>query len=462
LVLNQIKYKKIIGIVVIIMLILTGRVVYKQWQLLQNFVKEKGGNMQRSFHEQVRYLQQVEEITARILLEDKVVDDLYKQSDRIHEQYERFKYTDSLERYGGKDRIHTGDLREFYYLVDDFFVDFRDQRIQLTKENIQFIKNVHEKSVGLNRICDQYRPYITRTESTEMFYSEDLANAMKKMNDLCRECLQSEWNYTLDRPTKVQSKKSTKIQRNKPTVGDVFGKEILSEDEAKSAVQDFLQDFGKIVGDAVGKGESRYDENVFLKHVSFETDTGYKIRVYNRGGKIKWMIDKEWNDIEEDIQRYKEAAPNISKEEAVKKLMDFLLKRGFDSLEVIEAKQYGRELKVVLAKVEDGYTNMATNFDASLDLGREGKITELSFSGYWEGLQYDDMEYEKALAGYEKAKKALKLEVVIEEEKLVGMRGNSPSLNFCWRFKTMLNGQEYFIYVDALTGEKTNIKKVFQ
>lgn len=72
---------------------------------------------------------------------------------------------------------------------------------------------------------------------------------------------------------------------------------------------------------------------------------------------------------------------------------------------------------------------------------REGKIVEVSFNNYFEGLAYDMRVMEEAKAGYENAKAALSTETSVKDENLVGRRGENFTLAYFWRFRTELDGK---------------------
>lgn len=443
--------KRIISIVMVIVVVVASVWMFKQWKLLQNLIEEKSGYMLRRYQQQNRYLKELEYITAKIILTNEVSEETIKDAQYLNEEYLEYRDLPSYYRHGYfKNKIDDDYVEEFIRETNSFLKNLKRQRVKLTTPNLEFLKKVNTKAKELNSIKNKYDFSIDAEEYERLFYSEILAKAVNEMDDT----FDIEWLKELD----YERETNEKNLGEKPKPEDIYGKKVLSMDEAREAAQKFIGDFGEIEEHSDDDYE-RYEDDELDR--DFDMDNGYEVEVHIQGGKIMEIRDHEWNwSIRENGRSFDESKINISREDAIRKLTDFLSKRGFVSLEIIEVKQNGPELEIRFAQAVDEYLNLEAEIEGKVDLTREGRLLELFLQRYWKGLAYDDSGYEQALKGYEKAKMSLAPGVVTTDEKLVGKRGEGYSLDFYWRFTTEYNGDEYYIYVDPQTGENSDVTKV--
>lgn len=307
---------------------------------------------------------------------------------------------------------------------------------------MEVLKNINRKAKELNDINKKYYKDIEDIDTEDLFYSDLLVRAVNEMNDSLKDYPEENLDYDVE-----YDKENL---RNEPKLEDIYGSMTLSEDEAKKIAEKFLgkDEFGEIT--TVWHED---EEDLVLRIFGLRTENNYDLEIY--GEKIT-ELKYEGHSDEENTEI------NISKEDAVENTMSFLSKRGFDSLQAIKYKESKGVLEIDFAEALDGYINSEAEINAKVDLTREGQLLELELTEYWKGLLYDDSGYDTAIEGYEKSKKALKEELVIKEEKLVGRRGDGYVLDFYWRFTTEFDGYDYYIYVDAVTGEEKDVSKVLE
>ncbi|WP_432664340.1 hypothetical protein R9X47_27910 [Wukongibacter baidiensis] len=444
--------KKIISILLIVALSFSAIWAYRQWRLLQNFIEEKSGYMLKRYQQQNRCLRELEKITTEIILLNEISEEVIEDIQYFKDEYFRYEALPDYYRHGySKNRIDDSELETLIWETNRFLRYASSGKVKLTEKNKEFLRKINNKVQEINSIKEKYEFAIEAEEYERLFYSKVLADAINEMND----SIDIAWLRELDYETEYRKKSNTK----KPNPEKVYGEKVFSEDEAKEVAQRFLGDLGNIERKS-GGGESRYDDEKMIERVRFRSDNGYAVEVYIQGGKIKSISDREWDDfIEENGKEFNESKINISEEEAINKLMDFLKQRGFNSLEVIEVDKYGPELEVRFAENNGRYINMVADIDSKVNLIDEGRLLELSFYGYWEGLAYDDSGYDEALKGYETAKSELDTETAIIDEKLVGRRGEGFALDFYWRFTIEDEGEQYHIYINPETGKK-DVRKI--
>lgn len=443
-------------VLIIVTLFLLGILIYNQWRLLQEMIEETNGDMARRYWYQNQCLETVEEVTTEIIINNRVSPKTLNDIQYLNERYLEFKnqreyYQPKNYLYGNfKNRISYYTLNEFIHETNDFFEEIYENDVKLTEKNLEYIKSVHSKTKELNSIVDKYE-FNIRQENESLFYSDVFANAINEMNS----CIDIVWFHKLDYEREERNRKEIKKLEPK----DIYGEKIISQNEAIETAQEFLGDLGTIKEITISES-SYYDDDKMLEHIDFSTTNGYEVEISVLGGKVNRIYDKNWDDIlEEKGKSFDESQINISKEESINKLIEFLEKRGLKDLEVIEVGRLGPELEVRFAKDTGRYLNMAAEIECIVDLTRNGRLLELSLEEYWEGLAHDDSGYEQAIEEYNEAKKVLDSKTIITEEKLVGQLTRESVLAFYWRFTTEYDGEEYFIYVNTRT-EEQDIKKV--
>lgn len=405
---------------------------------------------------QNEYLDTLEKITAEIILTNKISKGILDDIEYLNKRYYQFtslkEYYQPLNYQLGnfQNKIDDYMLNEFIEDTNNFYKELYDNKIKLSQKNFKYLKHINSKVKEINSIADRYC-FSIRAENESMFLSDAFANAINEMNY----SIDIEWFRKLD--YEKENKKGRNKEKPKPE--EVYGYKVFSEDEAREVIQKFLGDLGT-VKEKIGSGESRYDDNKRLEHIDFRTSNGYRIEINILGGKINELRGEEWDGLgEENKKVFDESQINISREDAINKIIEFLSKREINSLEIIEVDQYGPVLEVRFAQDTGRYLNMAAYIDCKLDLTRGGRLLRLSLEDYWIGLAYDDSRFDYALNTYDNAKNVLDSKINITKEKLVGKRGEGLSLDYFWRFTTKYDGEEYYIYVNPQTGEE-DVEKV--
>lgn len=443
------KKKLLLGVIIIVLVFIVWW-GFGQWKLLNALIRDEGDELKNYYTKQLAYLETLEQISADVLL-SKAPLKFHSDKFKWLKEQDYFLYVvPNIDRYGlvGK-RVHYRNLRDFIHITSNFFYNLKAQA-EINPEILAYAQKVHDKAKELLAINKQYRYQLEWIDGKEFFYSNIWAEAINKMDESFAESPYKSFAYP-----KIEEHRHT---RHEHPVEEVYGTKVYSEEEASKIAQKFLGDLGTITK-ITGRGGRSYDDKVILEHVGFETDGGYEIDIYTRGGKVSRLWDQNWT-IDRPKKPYKKPEINITRDEAISKLIDFLEERGLGPLEMITTRTSDRYLTVVLAKVEDGYINGVRDISATLDLTRKGRILELNLDSYWDGKAYDDSGKEKALAGYERARAALKSGIIVKDEKLVGRWGQDYSLDFNWRFTTELGGEDYYIYINPETGEETGIVKV--
>lgn len=448
------KGRSIVGVLILAVMI-SGVLIFNQWKLLQDLIGEKGSNMYLRYMHQNTYLNNLEKITAEIILTNNISKKTLKDIEELNESF--LKITTRHEYYQPRNYLYgnfinkIGDymLNRFIEETNDFFRAIYDNRIKLSDKNLEYLRNINSKANELNSIKDKYE-FNIKKDNAKTFYSETFAKAINEMD----ESIDTMWLKELEYEKEDRERRNAK----KPDIEKAYGKKFFSSDEARAAVEDFIGDFDEVKG-KTDEDSNRYDKNISLAYIEFITVNGYRIEVTKQGGKIIEIDDEEWHDdlFRENKKIFDESQINISTEDAISKAVKFLRDRGINSLEVIYVDKLGPELNVGLAPRTNGYLNMAAKIHCELDLTRKGKWIRLSLDDYWAGLAYDDSGYDQAVDGYNNAKDALDPKIVVLDERLVGRRGEEASLDFYWRFTTEYDDDEY--YINIKTGEK-DVEKV--
>jgi len=421
---------------------------YGQWQLLDHLLEEKGNMMHEKYYSYLIYFKTMEELTADILLSEEL-EEVHQDKIRWLQEDYRVRNKGNFNRYGlVKGELKYNELRDFMHLTYNFFGSLSRQEGNLEPETREYLEKLHVQARELNEINKQYQYQIQRLYGKDFFYSNIWVEALNKMNA----------TFEGHHPYQTFAYPSDREQPGniiRPPVEKVFGTEV-SQKQAREKAQAFLGDFAWIKeGSITSSGTMAMDGDVMLDHVGFAVENGYQIEVLTQGGKVIRFTDQAWRDSRDDEKKpYVEPVLNISPEEALEKLKDFLVKRDFPPMDIQQTSMTDRHLRVTLFPMMEDYLNYLAPVEATLDLTQEGKILELDLFSYWWGQLYEATGKEKALAGYEKAKGALKPELDVKDTQLVGQLGEDYGMNFAWRFTTEFMGKEYYIYVDAETGEK--------
>ncbi|PAB61069.1 hypothetical protein [Anaeromicrobium sediminis] len=437
------KNRKIMIGVILIGVIGVSYLIIQHMKIYKNLLNHRARDIQNEYYLKNRLYRTMEEITAEILINTNINERMEKDIGYAIDTCKESNRLRSFNVYGLNNIKREVDLREYTWFTERFLENYRDGYIPMTDENRNAIGNMNKIYKKLNDINYKYEPFIRNTLLEDLIYSEDVSNAINEMNTYIRNYPREDYDYSTD----IKREK-----RRMPPVEHVYGKVFLSEEELIIKAKKFMEGLDTTNNiHTSGGGESRYGhEDIFIGDIRFRCDSGYKIELYKRSGKVQRVEDDNWDHIEEDIKKYRNYDINISIEKAKKYIVSFLEERGFKNLQVTKSNIRGRILELNLSRKTDNYINLAATIEVELDLGNKGKIIKMDFEDYWIGMALKDNKYDEVFRNYEGAKNLIDFNMEIKDQILTGHRDRTEELFFKWRFTGDLNDTSYYIYVDSL------------
>jgi spore germination protein len=168
--------------------------------------------------------------------------------------------------------------------------------------------------------------------------------------------------------------------------------------------------------------------------------------VTKKGGHVIWMVNER-----------KIAEPTISEEEALQIAIDFLSKRGFERMSLINVQPYDNPRIFLFVPVQDGVRLMTDTVSVKVALDR-GEVTGFQAEEYV--IHHRKRTLPEPKLSEAQARKKVNAELQTPDGELALVEDENGEERLSYQFQAEQNGHTYRIYIDAVTGEEILIESI--
>ena len=333
--------------------------------------------------------------------------------------------------------------------------------LQMTEQLASFLNKVSDSAKGM--IYDLSRGgelSTSQLRSLEYMYSTnrtvkeamnelvtntdtmDMLNALRNKESLLGESFTTIQNNTFEAPKGIQDGPfADSVKKTSPK--SLEGLEEITPQTAEELAWKYFADYDpesvRCTGEATG--------NVL---------TAYNILVNTADGEIWAQISKLGGKVIM-FDSYKECScRNFSVERCIDIAEDYLSSLGYDGLKAVWASENGTACNLNFAPVQDGVILYPDLIKVKVCEER-GKVTGIEAMNYV--LNHSERSLGGATISVERARENVNGGMEIDGQRLTLIPLNGKEI-LCYEFYGSLGGNEYYVYVDAVTAEEMEVLTV--
>ncbi len=218
--------------------------------------------------------------------------------------------------------------------------------------------------------------------------------------------------------------------------------EDVSEEEAKDIIISFLNldNYEEI-------SSYGYSENADIPSYNFSIKVNSEkiitISVSKKGGHVIYFTSNL------DVKESK-----ISSEDAVNKGREYLIGKGYESVEETYFLEQSNILTINYAYMQDNIIVYPDLIKLKISLS-DGEILGIETQGYLNNNYVREIEVPKM--SYEEAKQILNENIQVESERLAIIPTEWKEEILCYEFKGQIGEREFLIYINAITGKEEEV-----
>lgn len=173
----------------------------------------------------------------------------------------------------------------------------------------------------------------------------------------------------------------------------------------------------------------------------------FEIYVSRQGGQILWFMSRRETGIT--------AAPTDEKYEVLTKVArQFLQEKGYGETEPSYAQFYGGMAVINLAPVEDKIVLYPDLIKVWVDIAK-GEVAGMDAYNYL--MSHKERELEKPVLSEPQAKGRIHADLEVESVRLALIPLETNIEVLCWEFTGTMDGKDYIIYINAVSGREEDI-----
>ncbi len=435
---NRLKDRHMLSIIVVLfsIIVILGIYIYKK-QVEYRQLSENSYNM--AFYELVDYVQNVEVYLAKALISSSPESGATSLSNVWREANMALTSLSQLP-------INSYELEntsKFLNQVSDYSYSLYTKNLkeeELTEDDMNNIKNLHQYSVELENILNQLSADLNNgrisfgelEEKGNSIFAKEVSNISKDSFSNLEQTFHEYSGLIYDGAFSEHITTKEKVG----LTGD-----NIDENAAKNKAIEFI---GKDnIKEINSYGKSEGDINVYNFGVVYNDDSECSISISEKGGHIVYM-DKNREVLSEVI----------SEEEADTKAKEYLKTKGFDNM---EETYYLKESGIVTINYAYAQDNVLMYPDlikvkVALD---NGEILGIETTGYLNSHRERTIEEPKITI--EEAKESLNKDLNIESERLVIIPTEWQTEIECWEFEGNVEGLDFIVYVNCQTGKEEDV-----
>lgn len=434
---NRLKDRHMFSIIIVLfsIIVILGLFIYKKQREYRQ-ASENSYNL--AFYEVVDYIQNVEVYLAKSLITNSPESSAESLANVWRESNLAMSYLAQLP-------INSNELEntsKFLNQVSEYSYSLYRKNLkeeELTKDDMNNLKNLHEYSVELENVLNQLSADINngRISWGELEKKGTVAFAKQVSNisqDSFSNMEQTFHEYSGLIYDGAFSEHITRVEK----VG--LTGENIDEETAKNIA---LKLFETNAREITSLGKSEGDITSYNFNLTFEDDSIATVSISEKGGHVIYM--ERNRDVSAEV---------ISQEEADKKAKEYLKAKGFDNMkETYYLKQSGI-VTINYAYVQDDVIMYPDLIKVKVALDN-GEILGIETTGYLNSHTKRNIEEPKVTK--EEAKQSLNKDLNIESEELAIIPTEWRTEVLCWEFEGNIEGLDFIVYVNAETGKEEDI-----
>lgn len=435
---NRIKTKHMLSIIVILLVIIAilGIYIYKK-QIEYRTEAENAYNM--AFYDLVDYVQNVEVYLAKAMISSSAESGA---SSLSHVWREANLALTSLSQLP----IATNELEntsKFLNQVSDYSYSLYNKNLQdeeLTEEDLENIKTLHEYSVELENVLNQLSADINDgrisfgelEEEGSSVFAKEVSNISKESFANLEETFHEYSGLIYDGAYSDHITTTEKV--------GLTGEDIDEETAQNKAIEIIGEDNIKEI-ESYGKSEGDINEYVF--GITYNDDSECTISISETGGHLVYM-----NKDREVLTEL------ITEEEADEKAKEYLEENGFTNMvETYYLKDSGI-VTINYAYEQDDVLMYPDLIKVKVALDN-GEILGIETMGYLNS--HTERNLEEPEITEEEALENLNDDLTIESTRLAMIPTEWETEVLCWEFEGTVEGLDFIVYVNAETGKEEDI-----
>ena len=434
---NRLKDRHMFSIIIVLfsIIVILGLFIYKKQREYRQ-ASENSYNL--AFYEVVDYIQNVEVYLAKSLITNSPESSAESLANVWRESNLAMSYLAQLP-------INSNELEntsKFLNQVSEYSYSLYRKNLkeeELTKDDMNNLKNLHEYSVELENVLNQLSADINngRISWGELEKKGTVAFAKQVSNisqDSFSNMEQTFHEYSGLIYDGAFSEHITRVEK----VG--LTGENIDEETAKNIA---LKLFETNAREITSLGKSEGDITSYNFNLTFEDDSIATVSISEKGGHVIYM--ERNRDVSAEV---------ISQEEADKKAKEYLKAKGLDNMkETYYLKQSGI-VTINYAYVQDDVIMYPDLIKVKVALDN-GEILGIETTGYLNSHTKRNIEEPKVTK--EEAKQSLNKDLNIESEELAIIPTEWRTEVLCWEFEGNIEGLDFIVYVNAETGKEEDI-----
>lgn len=435
---NRLKDRHMLSIIVVMfaIIVILGLYTYKK-QIEYRQASENSYNM--AFYEVVDYVQNVEVYLAKSMISNSPESGAESLSNVWREANLALSYLTQLP-------INSSELEntsKFLNQVSEYSYSLYTKNLkdeELTDEDMNNIKELHEYSVELENVLNQLSADINdgRISWGELEEEGTLAFA-KQVSNISVDSFSNLEETFHEYSGLIYDGAFSEHITNKEKVG--LTGDNIDEETAKNKVTEFIGNDNIKEINSYGKSEG--DINSYNFGIVYNDDSTASISISEKGGHIIYM-DKNREVLSE----------NISQEEADRKAKEYLESKGFNNMEETYYLKQSGIVTINYAYNQDDIIIYPDLIKVKVALD-DGEILGIETTGYLnshEERNIDDIE-----VTVDEARESLNDDLTIESERLAIIPTEWETEILCWEFEGNIDGLDFIVYVNAKTGKEEDV-----
>lgn len=435
---NRLKDRHMLSIIVVMfaIIVILGLYTYKK-QIEYRQASENSYNM--AFYEVVDYIQNVEVYLAKSMISNSPESGAESLSNVWREANLALSYLTQLP-------INSSELEntsKFLNQVSEYSYSLYTKNLkdeELTDEDMNNIKELHEYSVELENVLNQLSADINDgriswgelEEEGTLAFAKQVSNISVDSFSNLEETFHEYSGLIYDGAFSEHITKKEKVG----LTGD-----NIDEETAKNKVTEFIGNDNIKEINSYGKSEG--DINSYNFGIVYNDDSTASISISEKGGHIIYM-DKNREVLSE----------NISQEEADRKAKEYLDSKGFNNMEETYYLKQSGIVTINYAYNQDDVIIYPDLIKVKVALD-DGEILGIETTGYLnshEERNIDDVE-----VTVDEARESLNDDLTIESERLAIIPTEWETEILCWEFEGNIDGLDFIVYVNAKTGKEEDV-----
>jgi len=396
----------------------------------------------RAFYEMTGYVQDIEVLLSKAMLTSSP----QKAADIMKDIWHRAELVSTNL---GQLPVQQGALvntQKFISQVGDYAKTITGQNVKgqvMSKEQMDTIKNLHELAVSLNENLDKFHGELSAGAMKWENLAGEGARLFSKADVKVPQSISNIDGTFENMPTLIYDGPYSEHMNNQKALG--LSGENISEDQA-------IENLGKLFGKDNIRNIQKVSDNkngvIDTYNFRFELAGKKEASIAEAdvsvvGGKVVWFLyNRDVGDVELDIDKAKE----IGKQ--------FLEKSGFKSMKDTYYTEQQGIATINYAYEQDGVTIYPDLVKVKVALDN-GEIVGFESKGYL--MIHRERDIPKPAITRDEALQRVARRENILSSGLAIIPTNYGKELFCYEFKGKLDGQDFLVYINAMTGEEEDI-----